>query len=158
MIPGDFPPFPFPDLTIPPFEPRLDFREDKWWIFEPLRKKFLVLTPEEWVRQHWIQFLILGKNYPKGLFSVEKGLKYNSLQKRTDVLVFDRNGSPYLLIECKAPEVKLNQQVLSQAMTYLHKIECPHLILSNGLNHLVFSWSEKEKKLLQTQDLPKSPN
>lgn len=154
----DFPPFPFPQLTIPTFEPRLDFKEDKWWIFDSLRKKFLVLTPEEWVRQHWVQFLILGKNYPKGLFSIEKGLKYNSLQKRTDVLVFDRNGLPYLLIECKAPEVKLNAQVLSQAMTYLHRIECPHLILSNGLNHLVFSWSEKENKLLQSQDLPKSPN
>lgn len=155
---SDHPPFPFPKLSIPAFQPILDFKEDKWLIFDGLRKKYLVLTPEEWVRQHWIQFLIAGKSYPKGLFSIEKGLKYNQLQKRTDILIFDREGNPYLLIECKAPEINLNENVLRQAMTYHQKIQCPHLILSNGLKHLVFSWQESEQKLIQSKELPEKPN
>ena len=154
---SDHPPFPFPELSLPTFEFRIQFLDQKWWIFDLLRKKSLVLTPEEWVRQHWIQFLTIERSFPKGLFSIEKGLKYNGLQKRTDVLIFDRVGAPYLLIECKAPEIEINQNVLHQAMTYHQKIKSPHLILTNGIKHLVFSWSDLENRLVQRTEIPKKP-
>lgn len=153
----DHPSFPYLRLSIPAVDLKVHFQDEKWWIFDQLRKKNLVLTPEEWVRQHWIQFLIFEKSFPKGLFSVEKGLKYNGLQKRTDILVFDRMGEPYLLVECKAPDVEINEHVLRQAMTYHHKMKATNLILSNGLKHLVFSWSQIENKLVQRQEIPKKP-
>ncbi len=157
MIPTDSPPFPFPNLSLPTCQFRVDYQEEKWWIFDPLRKKNLVLTPEEWVRQHWVQFLIQEKSFPKGLFTVEKGLKYNGMQKRTDILVFDRSGEPYLLIECKAPEVEITESTLRQAMMYHQKMTSQHLIISNGLRHWVFSWSPTEKKLLQRKEIPEKP-
>jgi len=85
-------------------------KEGKIWIVDSIRKKSLVLTPEEWVRQHWINFLINHLKYPRGFNCVGKGMKYNQLQKRTDLVTLDRAGKPYLLIECKAPEVRISQK------------------------------------------------
>ena len=116
--------------------------DDKYFIFDSLRKKLLALTPEEWVRQHWINFLIDHQGYPKGLISLEKGLKYNQLQKRTDLVVFDREGHPYLLIECKAPEVELSQKVLQQALAYRSTLLTPYIILSNGKILGRFIWNK----------------
>lgn len=146
-----------PVLNLPQFEPILQQSEGKLCIFDSLRKKHLVLTPEEWVRQHWINFLINHHGYPRGLFSLEKGLKYNQLLKRTDLIVFDRDSNPYLLIECKAPSIKIDQKTLSQAMRYNHKLNCPNLILSNGLLHIYMEYSIDEKKIVQRHSLPKSP-
>ncbi|PZV84399.1 type I restriction and modification enzyme subunit R-like protein [Algoriphagus aquaeductus] len=157
MNSGQDPLVKLPHLNLPSFEPNLQESNGRLLIFDSLRKKNLLLTPEEWVRQHWIHYLIRHLDYPAGLVSIEKGMKYNQLQKRTDLVVFDREGKAYLLIECKAPEISLNENVLRQAMTYHQKIQCPHLILSNGLKHLVFSWVEAEQKLVQSTDLPHKP-
>lgn len=146
-----------PELNLPPFEPILSKSEGKLWIFDSLRKKHLVLTPEEWVRQHWINYLINHLGYPGGLFSLEKGLKYNQLQKRTDLIVFDREGQPYLLVECKAPAIKIEEKTLMQAMTYNKKINCPNLILSNGLIHKYLGYVEAEGKLTQLRTPPICP-
>lgn len=146
-----------PLLNLPHFEPALRQTKGRLWIFDSLRKKHLVLTPEEWVRQHWIHFLVHHLGYPGGLFSLEKGLKYNQLNKRTDLIVFDREARPYLLVECKAPEIKMNEKTLSQAMTYNAKLGCPHLILSNGISHLFMSYSDSEGKFVQGQKPPKNP-
>ncbi|MBN7812169.1 type I restriction enzyme HsdR N-terminal domain-containing protein [Algoriphagus sp. H41] len=146
-----------PGLNLPQFEPVLKQAEDKLWIYDSLRKKDLVLTPEEWVRQHWINFLIQHKDYPRGLFSLEKGLKYNRLDKRTDLIVFDRSGSPYLLVECKAPQVKIDEKTLRQAMVYNQQLNCPNLVLSNGLVHVFFRYSEPEQKFVQTREAPCPP-
>ena len=145
-----------PSLNLPHFEPVLKEAEDKLWIFDSLRKKHLVLTPEEWVRQHWVNYLINHLDYPGGLFSLEKGLKYNQLAKRTDLVVFDREGKPYLLVECKSPGIKIDQKTLKQAMTYNSKLDCPNLILSNGLKHLFMSYSAVEGKFVQNQTPPKN--
>lgn len=115
------------------------------------------MTPEEWVRQNWINFLINHHDYPRGLFSLEKGMIYNQLSKRTDLVVFDRDRKPYLLVECKAPQVKIDEKALGQIMTYNSKLNCPHLILSNGLVHVYMEYSEDEKKFSQRYSLPKSP-
>lgn len=115
------------------------------------------MTPEEWVRQHWINFLIDHQGYPKGLISLEKGLKYNQLQKRTDLVVFDREGHPYLLIECKAPEVELSQKVLQQALAYRSTLLTPYIILSNGLRHISLKFEENQKKFIQIPSFPPNP-
>ena len=147
-----------PALNLPHFEPNLRQAEGKLWIFDSLRKKFLVLTPEEWVRQHWINYLIIHHDFPGGLFSLEKGLKYNQLQKRTDLVVFDREAKPYLLVECKAPGITINENTLGQAMAYNRMLDCPNLVLSNGIKHFYMAYSSDEKKFIQRESLPKSPN
>ena len=146
-----------PELNLPAFEPQLLKKEDQVFIFDFLRKKHLVLTPEEWVRQHWIRFLIDHQNFPKGLVTSEKGLVYNGLQKRTDLLVFDRSGLPYFLIECKAPEVEINQKVLSQAVAYNQILKCPFIALSNGNRHVFMGYVADEGKFIQQNSLPPIP-
>jgi hypothetical protein len=146
-----------PVLNLPPIQPVLRQAEGKLWIFDALRKKHLVLTPEEWVRQHWIHYLIEHHHYPGGLFSLEKGLKYHQMQKRTDLVVFDRMGSPFLLVECKAPAVAINDQTLRQALIYNQSLDSPHLILSNGVNHFFMSFDPIEKKYTQRHSLPSLP-
>lgn len=146
-----------PVLNLPSIEPQLQRVDGKYFIFDSLRKKFLALTPEEWVRQHWINFLIEHQGYPKGLIALEKGLKYNQLQKRTDLVVFDRVGHPYLLIECKAPEVELSQKVLQQALAYRSSLLAPFIILSNGVKHISLEFEENQKKFIQTSNIPPVP-
>lgn len=146
-----------PTLNLPYFEPLLREVDNKLFIFDSLRKKYLVLTPEEWVRQHWVNFLISHHHYPSGLVSLEKGLKYNQLTKRTDLMVFGRNGNPYLLVECKAPSVPIDKKTLSQIMTYNKKLNCPNLVLSNGLAHLFMEYSKEEAEFIQRFSLPESP-
>ncbi|MDP5120322.1 MAG: type I restriction enzyme HsdR N-terminal domain-containing protein, partial [Spirosomaceae bacterium] len=104
-----------PVLTLPKFDYKITESDGKSVIFDIIRKKNIVLTPEEWVRQHVIHLLIANYGYSRGLFQVEKGTSYNSLQKRTDIVVYNREGSPHLLVECKAPEIKINQYVVEQA-------------------------------------------
>jgi len=121
------------NLPIYPFQIKEEDKKTK--IFDEIRRRFFVLTPEEWVRQHLIQFLIAVKGYPKNLIAVEKGLKLNGLQKRMDVLVYDKNGKALLMAECKAPEVKINQSVFEQIGRYNIQMKLPYLLVSNGLEH-----------------------
>lgn len=129
------------DLTVlnfPAIAPRLRTHEGKPQIFDILRKKFVMLAPEEWVRQHVIHFLI-QKGYPASLMSVERGLRVNRLQKRTDVVIYDRDGRAFLLVECKAPEIQISENVLRQATIYNQTIQARHIMLTNGLAHYCLS-------------------
>lgn len=146
-----------PELNLPAIVPQLTRDGDQVFVFDVLRKKNILLTPEEWVRQHWISLLLFGQGFPKGLITSERGLTYNGLQKRTDLLVFDREGLPYFLIECKAPEVKINQKVLSQAITYNQTLKCPFIGLSNGKKHVFMGYVEAEGKYLQQSSFPPIP-
>jgi hypothetical protein len=125
---------PYP-LNLPAYPFKLRKGDDTTFIFDEIRKKFLVLTPEEWVRQHIVQYMIQEKGYPKSLIKLEGGLKLNSLQKRTDIVAFNSKGEKVLLVECKAPTVKINQKVFDQIARYniVHKI--PLLAVTNGLEH-----------------------
>ncbi|SEN94909.1 Type I restriction enzyme R protein N terminus (HSDR_N) [bacterium A37T11] len=122
-------------LNLPTYPFRLREEQGKWYIFDELRKKMLVLTPEEWVRQHWIHFLWEDKGYPKGLMKTEGGLVLNTLHKRSDLLISDSSGNAILLAEFKAPHIPLTQVVFDQIARYnmIHKV--PLLLLSNGLQH-----------------------
>jgi len=144
-------------LNLPPIEPRLQEKDGKMLIFDALRKKYLSLTPEEWVRQHWISFLIKTLNFPKGLLALERGLKYNQLQKRTDLVVWDKEGNPYLLIECKAPQIKLTQKTIEQACLYNKQLQTKFLILTNGIQHISLSWDGKNQNFNQLKDFPVPP-
>lgn len=104
-------------------------------IFDTFRKKYVRLTPEEWVRQHFLHFLCNGMHYPASLISVEKSLEINGMPRRFDAIVYKKDGTPILLIEFKAPEVKLSQAVFDQVAAYNLAVRADYLIISNGLSH-----------------------
>lgn len=141
-------------LNLPPFDYKLKKAEGKLWIFDIIRKKYIVLIPEEWVRQHFIHYLIGVKGYPKSLIRVEGGLNYNQRQKRSDILVYDRNGNPWMIIECKAPEVALSDSTVFQASVYNATLRAKYLIISNGLTHFfsIIDWETGTSARIQ--DMP----
>jgi type I site-specific restriction endonuclease len=120
-------------LNLPDFDYKLKKADGKVWIFDGIRKKYLVLTPEEWVRQHLINFLINEKKYPRSLIKVEGGLTYNQLSKRSDIVVFDRDGLPWMLVECKSSDIKLSEHTLRQAAAYNMTLKAKYITISNGL-------------------------
>ncbi|MCH6201445.1 type I restriction enzyme HsdR N-terminal domain-containing protein [Aquiflexum sp. LQ15W] len=141
-------------LNFPEFEFKIQEFEGKLSIFDSLRKKYLILTPEEWVRQHMICFLVQHRGYPKGLFSLEKEILYNSVQKRFDILILDREGNPFLLIECKAPKVSLSKKTVEQVAVYNKTIGAAFMGISNGRQHLFLKYNFTAKIYDQISELP----
>lgn len=141
-------------LNLPAFQYRIKKEEGKQFIFDEIRKKFLVLTPEEWVRQHFVHFLIHTKGYAKGLIRLEGGLTYNTLQKRTDILVFDNQGLPKLIVECKAPEVKITQKVFEQVAIYNQQVKAEIIVVTNGLDHYCCSVDHGNQQYDFLKDVP----
>lgn len=144
----------FPVLNLPTAPLAIAESEGKSYVYDPIRKKDLVLTPEEWVRQHLIHYLIAFMNYPKSLFVLEKGLTYNRLAKRLDILILDRSGRPFLIIECKAPEVALSQKTLEQVCTYNQQVQAKYIAVSNGLKHIVLGFSTQNKSYFPLKTFP----
>ena len=122
-------------LNLPPFRHQLQQQAGKTTIFDAIRKKHVVLTPEEWVRQHFINYLIHHLRYPKSLIRVEAGLHYNRMARRSDVVVYGRDGTPFMVIECKAPTVSLSPHVFEQVAVYNQPLRACYLTVTNGLNH-----------------------
>lgn len=122
-------------LNLPSFEYKVKKEQDKLYIYDSIRRKYLLLTPEEWVRQHFVNYLTQELGYPRGLLTTESGLKYNHLQRRTDIVVFDRTAKPYMIVECKAPSVRITQQVFNQIAVYNKVLQAKMLVVSNGLTH-----------------------
>ena len=122
-------------LNLPAYDFKLKQQGLRIQIFDAIRKKYVVLTPEEWVRQNFLQFLIQDKKYPASLIAVEAGLKYNQLKKRADVLIYNKQGTPHLMVECKAPEVKITQDVFDQIARYNMVFKVKYLVVTNGLHH-----------------------
>jgi type I site-specific restriction endonuclease len=122
-------------LNFPTYSFRFKNSENKVSIFDEIRKKFILLTPEEWVRVHVVRFLIEEKKYPKSYINVEKVVKINGMNKRYDIVVFNKDGSIFLLIECKAPEVSINQKTFDQIARYNKMLNANYLMVTNGLNH-----------------------
>lgn len=124
-------------LNLPQYDFKIKNTKKGYQIFDPLRRKYIVLTPEEWVRQHFIQYLINEKKYPASLISIETGLKYNRLQKRSDIIIYDRNGKPWIIIECKAPQVPISQKIFDQVAVYnaAEGTRAKYLAITNGIKH-----------------------
>ncbi len=144
----------FPVLNFPPIEARTQINNEKTYIFDILRKKFIFLSPEEWVRQHIIHFLIKSKSYPSSLIKCESGLSYNQLQKRADIIVYDRSGKAFLIVECKATVVKLNQSAFDQVAIYNRTIKAPYIAISNGLNTFVCEIAQNTNSYSYMEDFP----
>ncbi len=122
-------------LNLPAYEYKLKHSAGNSFIFDPVRKKFVLLTPEEWVRQHFLHYLTEHLAYPRSLISIERGLQYNRLQKRTDLRVYASTGEPLVLIECKAVSVAISAATVKQAVVYNQTIRAPYIMLTNGQEH-----------------------
>lgn len=129
-------------LQLPEYDCKLKESEGKVWIFDVIRKKFVILTPEEWVRQHLINYFVEHLGYPKPLIKIETGLVYNQLQKRSDILVYDRLGNPWMIVECKSFDIELTQKSVEQAAVYNKTIGAPYVVISNGLKHICYQVNE----------------
>jgi len=123
------------ELNLPAYSFRISEKDGSEMILDPLRRKFIKLTPEEWVRQHFIQYLINQGGYPSGLMGVEVMFMLNKLKRRVDILVHNRSGMPVMIVECKAPDIKLDEAVFEQIATYNFKYKVPYLIVTNGIHH-----------------------
>jgi len=123
------------DLNFPKFSYRVKNTENNILIFDIIRKKYVVLQAEEWVRQHCIHYLINQKNYPKSLINVEKELQLNHLKKRYDIVVYNKDGSIFLVVECKAADIPINQTTFDQIARYNLVLNANYLMVTNGINH-----------------------
>ena len=137
-------------LNLPIAKLKLFEKNNTTYVNCLIRNKKIILTPEEWVRQHLISYLDSNFNYSKSRMAVEYELKYNKLSKRADIVFFDKNLMPYLLVECKAPEVKLDKNVLHQIVTYNSKLNAPFLLISNGIEHYIFEVSNRKINPINT--------
>jgi hypothetical protein len=122
-------------LNLPSYSFKISGKEDQKMIFDPVRRRYVKLTPEEWVRQNFIQYLVYEGKYPAGLMGVETMFRLNKLKRRLDILVHNRAGNPVLIVECKAPEVKIDDKVFDQIVCYNMGLKVPYIIVTNGIDH-----------------------
>ncbi|WP_299385937.1 type I restriction enzyme HsdR N-terminal domain-containing protein [uncultured Lacinutrix sp.] len=141
-------------LNFPKFTFRFKNSENKVSIFDAIRKKFVILQPEEWVRQHCVQYLMDVKGYPKSLINVEKELKVNDLKKRYDIVIFNPDGSIHLIVECKAPKIKIKQDTFDQVARYNLALNATYLMVTNGLNHYYCVMDFEAEKYGFLEDIP----
>lgn len=142
------------ELNFPTYSFRFKNTENKRLIFDDIRKKFVVLQPEEWVRQHCIQYLIQQKGYPKSLINVEKELKLNNLRKRYDIVIFNSDGSIHLIVECKSQKIKITQATFDQIARYNLALNATYLMLTNGINHYYCQMDFENKRYHFLKDIP----
>ena len=124
-------------LNFPSYDFKIDRISGTLKIFDIVRKKYVYLSPEEWVRQHALHYMIHDLDYPRSLIKIEAGLRYNKMLKRSDIVVYRTTGEVFLLMECKAPTVKINQKTLDQLSIYNEYYKATYLALTNGLNHIL---------------------
>jgi hypothetical protein len=141
-------------LNLPTYPFKIKSSENKYFIFDIIRKKYVVLTPEEWVRQHFIHYLIEEKKYPISLIAVEKKVTVNKLTKRTDILVFNTQGHPHIIVECKAPSINITQNTFDQIARYNLKLDATYLIVTNGLQHFYCFMDFKKEAYVFLEAIP----
>jgi len=141
-------------LNFPAYDFRFKNSENKVHIFDTIRKKFVVLQPEEWVRQNVVQFLIHEKKYPKSLINVEKQLTINNLKKRYDIVIFDSLGNITLLVECKSPKITVNQETFDQIAKYNMQLKAEFLMVTNGLQHFYCKMDFSKEKYSFLEQIP----
>src|ERR1700752_1080495 len=141
-------------LQLPPYPFKIIDQDGKLTLFDDIRKKYILLTPEEWVRQHFVQYLINQKGYPRALIKLEGGLKLLGKARRTDIVVFNPKGERVLIVECKAPSVQIDQKVFDQIARYnmVHKVSL--LAVSNGLKHFYCNIDIVNKQYKFMEELP----
>ena len=119
-------------IEYPPYQPKIKEENGRELIFDEFRKRWIVLTPEEWVRQNFLQYLTQTKKYPASLIAIEKEIKLGELKKRFDIVVYDKNSKPWMIVECKEMNVSLDKSVLDQILRYNISLDVPYLVITNG--------------------------
>ena len=143
-----------PQLNLPKVALKTKSVEGTIQVFDVIRKKYFVLTPEEWVRQHFIHYLNNEKNYPMGLMGVEKMVKYNALKTRADIVLYTTEGKAKMIVECKAPNVKITQDTFNQIAKYNFKLKVPFLMVTNGMQHFCCRMDYKNNSISFLDDIP----
>lgn len=142
------------ELRLPAYDAKIMVKDGKRNIFDPLRRKYVALTPEEWVRQHFVNFLITCKGYPGSLLANEMAISLNGTTKRCDSVLFDRNGQPLMIVEYKAPTVKVTAKVFDQIARYNIVLKVKFLIVSNGLEHYCCKVDYQNNRCTFIQGIP----
>jgi hypothetical protein len=133
------------ELNLPQYSFKITGDEKSKMIFDPLRKKYVKLTDEEWVRQNFLQYLIQQGKYPPGLIRVEAMFRFNNMKRRADILLHNRRGEPVMLVECKAPDVPVNDIVFDQIVCYNMEFRVPYIVVTNGLVHYICKVNNMDK-------------
>jgi len=134
------------ELNLPYYSFKITGKEGNEMILDTIRRKYVRLTPEEWVRQNFVQYLINEGKYPPGLIGIEVMFSLNRLKKRVDILIHNRRGEPVMIVECKEPEVKLEDKVFDQIVVYNMAFKVPYLVVTNGIDHYAFRVNHLENK------------
>lgn len=145
-------------LNLPPYEHKVRKENGRLMIFDILRRKYVALTPEEWVRQHFVHLLTEHKGYPPALLANEVELRIGEKRLRCDTVLYNNLLQPRMIIEYKAPTVAITQQVLEQIMAYNIQMHVDYLIMSNGLVHYCLQYDQKSKKYVFLEDIPEYDN
>ena len=142
------------ELNLPEYSFRITGEPGNEMIFDRVRKKFVKLTPEEWVRQNFIQYLINLGHYPPGLMIIEAAIKLYQTKKRVDILIHDRNAKPVMMVECKADNVDLEKEVLEQVVTYNMQFRVPYLVITNGMVNIAVKFNDDYSAWNQLDVIP----
>lgn len=141
-------------LNLPAFNAKIAARDGKRFIFDVLRRRYVVLTPEEWVRQHFVHFLLAHKSYPKALMANEVQVQLNGTRKRCDTVLYRRNLTARMIMEYKAPDIVITQKVFDQITRYNMALKVDYLIVSNGLQHYCCQMDYEQNSYRFLQDIP----
>lgn len=144
-------------LNLPEFSPKIK-KTDKLCIWDRIRRKYVALTPEEWVRQHFVNYIITEKHYPENLIANEIQISLNNQKRRCDTVVYDRTLSPLVIIEYKSPEVKITQEVFDQIARYNIVLKVKYLIVSNGMQHFCCQINYSDMSFEYLSDIPEFPH
>jgi type I site-specific restriction endonuclease len=143
-----------PKLNLPNVVLKTKLVEATTQVFDVVRKKYFKLTAEEWVRQHFIHYLNKDKNYPFGLMGVEQMIKYNNLKTRADIVLYNIDGMPNMIVECKAPNMNITQDTFDQIARYNFKLKVKYLVVTNGLQHFCCEMDYKKNQILFLKGIP----
>ena len=133
------------ELNLPQYSFKITGDEKSEMIFDPIRKKYVKLTEEEWVRQNFLQYLIRVGKYSPGLIGVEVAFPFNRMKRRIDILIHDRNGNPVMIVECKSPDIAIDDKVFDQIVNYNMEFKVPYIVVTNGLVHYICKVNHEEK-------------
>jgi len=141
-------------LNLPQAKLKLTQKGEKLFVWDNFRMKQVVLTPEEWVRQHFLHFLVNDKGVPKSLIAVEQGIQVNTMTRRCDAVIYNREGSPIAIVECKAPEIPLTEKTLQQIAQYNFNLRVNYLILTNGIQTITACVNAEKKTIEYLEEVP----
>lgn len=138
-------------IEYPPYQPKIKMETGKEYIFDVMRKRWVLLTPEEWVRQNFLQYMVQVKKYPASLIAIEKEIELADLKKRFDIVLY-KNAQPWMIVECKETAVALDRKVLDQVLRYNMSLKLPYMVITNG--SYCYAFAVVESKLEEINELP----